>query len=182
MQLFREKKLGIEISSNEVRVVLVNEENPKIEKLSEYDVVIAHQKVIEDKFVVFTPGEYELRGVLINTNSNEVESNQIHYAEIIIEGITIFYCFSNFKFNDESYKEIEDVDILLIDSIAVNLDIQKLINRFDPEVFVVVGDTADSAKVLNSAGISSINSEKKLKFKSDDFGSEDYVLRSVILD
>ncbi|MBP9758072.1 hypothetical protein KBD45_00110 [Candidatus Dojkabacteria bacterium] len=182
MQLIREKNLGIEIGSNDAKVILINEDSPKIDRLAEYDVIISHQRLIENKFIVYSPGEYELKSVLINTNSSDVSSNEIHFAEIIIEGITLFYCFSNFKFNDESYKEIEDVDILLIDSKTNKIDLQKLITRFDPEVFVVVGDTDESNKVLAEAGISNVNTEKKLKFKSDDFGSEDYVFQTVILD
>lgn len=181
MYICQEDKNGIELGTADAKVLLAYNSEMKLDKLGSYDLVISNFKLETPGMLVNSPGEYELRGTLINTNAADVDSDIVHYAEIVIEGVTIFYCFPNFCFNDQSYSETEDVDILMVNSGVGSLDLQKLLNRFDPEVFIVSGDVDASTKILIDAGMNTQNVQKKLKFKPEEFGNEDFVLQTYIL-
>lgn len=181
MFVTREKNLGVVIGNNDLKIIVANDDK-KANKLDEFDIVITNKDLKSTKMVIGTPGEYEVKGVLVNANSDSVETNTIHYAEIILDTVTFLYCFSNFKFSDDSYREIEDVDVLIVDQESKELDLAKLVNRFDPEIFVMVGDAETGTQILTEKGLAKSSVEKKIKFKPDDFGSEDFIIQTYILE
>jgi hypothetical protein len=181
MVIQREKKIGVVIGNNDTKLLIVNN-SEKLTNPGEYDVLVANEIIVTDKMVINSPGEYEIKGSLINTNSLSVESDKIDYCEVIIDGINILYCFPSFEYKEETFKEIEEVDVLVVQAIAENKDLQKLINRFDPEILAINGEKELSTKFLADNGITTIESEKKVKAKVDDFGSEEFILKTYILE
>lgn len=181
MVIQREKKIGVVIGNNDAKVLVVNRAE-KLTNPNEYELLISNENIPAEKLVIHTPGEYEVKGILVNAYCISEEANKLDYCEVIIDGINVLYCFPDFKFKEDAFKEIEEVDVLVIQAAPENKELQKVINRFDPEILAINGEKEISTKFLNDNGITTIEEDKKVKAKADDFGSEEFILKTFILE
>ena len=59
-------------------------------------------------------------------------------------------------------------------------DIEVLLGKFDPEIFIPLGDKAVIEPKLNDANLTNINSTNKVKAGMDKFGKDDFILEAVL--
>lgn len=174
MEIKKIKDEGISISGIASSVLISKDAY----KGDDYDIVQA-KKFTGDAFSIEGPGEYEVSGVSILAQSSKMEK-EIDITEIIVDDVSIIYVRDGFQYSKLLHDNLGQIDILVIE-ITEDKSISDLINKFDPEILIPVGEEEIVEKVLATSGVAKFTKEKKFKSKSEKLGNDNAILETVIL-
>lgn len=175
MELKLSKKNEIEIKGNEV-TVLISDDTVKSDN---YDVILS-SSYEGSGFFLNIPGEYEISGVSIVAQSSN-DQGLIDITEFIVDDVSIVYIDDNFTYKKFLHDNLGQVNILLLKTNG-KIDINKLLNNFDPEYLVLLGEKEKAEDFVKKANLSNIVYDNKLKLRSDMVGKEDFILQTVIFE
>jgi len=109
--------------------------------LTSTDLSLAYSSVSGDKFLIDSPGEYEVKGIFVNgMSSNGTNGNGQTFYLLEVGGITIGHLgkIKKGELSDKQLEMFESVDILLI---PVGLDAKLaagLVNQIEPKIIIPI--------------------------------------------
>lgn len=158
----REAKVGFNLENTDgIDLLVYSEENSKV-------------SLVDEQFKVDTPGEYEVKGVMVY--SLIVENGKINKAfQLVADEVSFFYC-DNFDYlpTQDQLDAMGTIDIAFI-PVGANKEAEshakKLVEVIDPRIIVPIGAQEEiSDKVCHDLakqlGLKCEETQKSLKIKS----------------
>jgi len=114
-------------------------------------------------------GEYEYQeiGVTALELTKDKYQNIINFLKLSIENVNIGFVTSELPIDKELFKDLGNLDILVISN-ADNIDFAKKLANYLDVLYVLILEAKDVEAVKKSLGLASLVEEKVVKLKSSD--------------
>ncbi|MBD3362110.1 hypothetical protein GF362_00130 [Candidatus Dojkabacteria bacterium] len=175
MDITYKKSNGLILNNKTVKLLISNKDKYKGD---DFDLVIA-QEYEGDGFSINSPGEYEISGVSVLAQSSK-GTDEIDVIEVMFDDISILLVKPGFEYSKYIHDNIGDVNILIVEAGDKSKN-GSLVSKFDPEIFACYGDQKVIDNLIKKLGISKYKTQNKVSAKSSQFGSEDFVLETIVL-
>ena len=177
MDISKINNKSLKIVGNDLLTVVFSQEldEKQRKKLSPH---ISLGATLEDCFSVTTPGEYETKEFWImafraNNKLKEVDTYVVNFEAVNI-------CILDSTVKSLSKKQVEKIgviDILIIDLSEYDREKRAMILEIDPRLLVPVNEKDEVVQeMIKDLGVKSVQKQKKLKVKPEDFSNDDFQL------
>ncbi len=179
MKITFKKSRGIILESNNNTSILCPLDGYSGSKREDYKVVLSVNKELYGSgFEIQEPGEFEYKSIIISAQSSGLGEVPDVY-EVVVDDICILFLKKDFKYTQLVHDSLGNIDIL-VSEISDSEKIEDLILKFDPEVFIPMFREENFKRILENAGISNFQDVATYKTKSEKFGSDGFVLETLI--
>lgn len=127
------------------------------------------------------PGEYEYNGVaVVGMETKGVHIGSMELALLTIDAVNVLCVLDTpGEISKDNWDFLGDVDVMVLDKGVEIEEVDKLVNKINPYVLIVINSSKEEAEKWVGSLIEL--EDKKFKFVDRDFEAEDPVTRVMVL-